>query len=122
MLTDGRVAAGDVARVGAGLECRLPVRLWNPREPFACPDDIRHREHVDQRAVHATIVELDIVASTVTDPKWKQWKWMKRYRLWEANRKVFLELADLGHAALEAAAELAGTACEQNDQRVVDHA
>lgn len=21
---------------------------------------------------------------------WKQWEWMKKYRIWEANRKVFL--------------------------------
>lgn len=35
-------------------------------------------------------LELDIVAKTDVDPKWKQWKWMKRYRVWEANRKVFL--------------------------------
>ncbi|MFC9660067.1 neuraminidase-like domain-containing protein [Nocardia sp. NPDC127606] len=35
-------------------------------------------------------VEVDIIASTVTDPKWKQWQWMRRYRLWEANRKIFL--------------------------------
>lgn len=24
------------------------------------------------------------------DSKWTQWKWMKNYRVWEANRKVFL--------------------------------
>lgn len=24
------------------------------------------------------------------DKKWSQWKWMKNYRVWEANRKVFL--------------------------------
>ncbi|MFE6737735.1 Tc toxin subunit A-related protein [Streptomyces tubercidicus] len=35
-------------------------------------------------------LEADIVASTVMDPKWKQWQWMRRYRVWEANRKVFL--------------------------------
>ncbi|MGW7134638.1 Tc toxin subunit A-related protein [Streptomyces bobili] len=35
-------------------------------------------------------LEPDIVASTVMDPKWKQWQWMRRYRVWEANRKVFL--------------------------------
>ncbi|HEX4817117.1 MAG TPA: neuraminidase-like domain-containing protein [Nonomuraea sp.] len=35
-------------------------------------------------------LEADITASTITDAKWKQWKWMRRYRLWEANRKVFL--------------------------------
>ncbi|MFI6504874.1 neuraminidase-like domain-containing protein [Nonomuraea typhae] len=35
-------------------------------------------------------LERDIVADTVADPKWKQWQWMRRYRVWEANRKVFL--------------------------------
>ena len=24
------------------------------------------------------------------DKCWEQWKWMKNYRVWEANRKVFL--------------------------------
>lgn len=27
---------------------------------------------------------------TVSDNSWRQWKWMKSYRIWEANRKVFL--------------------------------
>lgn len=27
---------------------------------------------------------------TASDNSWKQWKWMKSYRIWEANRKVFL--------------------------------
>lgn len=35
-------------------------------------------------------LEVDILSATDLDPKWKQWKWMKQYRLWEANRKVFL--------------------------------
>lgn len=35
-------------------------------------------------------LELDIVAKSDLDSKWKQWKWMKYYRVWEANRKVFL--------------------------------
>lgn len=35
-------------------------------------------------------LERDILAKTDLDPKWKQWKWMRRYRVWEANRKVFL--------------------------------
>src|SRR5205823_12796182 len=35
-------------------------------------------------------LEVDIFASTVTDPKWKQWQWMRRFRVWEANRKIFL--------------------------------
>ena len=35
-------------------------------------------------------LEVDILAKTDLDPKWRQWKWMKQYRVWEANRKVFL--------------------------------
>ena len=35
-------------------------------------------------------LEVDILAKTDLDEKWKQWKWMKQYRVWEANRKVFL--------------------------------
>lgn len=35
-------------------------------------------------------LEHDITASTATDSRWKQWQWMRRYRVWEANRKVFL--------------------------------
>ncbi len=27
---------------------------------------------------------------SVSDNSWRQWKWMKSYRVWEANRKVFL--------------------------------
>jgi Tc toxin complex TcA C-terminal TcB-binding domain/Neuraminidase-like domain len=27
---------------------------------------------------------------TVSENSWKQWRWMKNYRLWEANRKIFL--------------------------------
>ncbi len=30
------------------------------------------------------------LADTVSLNSWKQWRWMKNYRVWEANRKVFL--------------------------------
>ena len=35
-------------------------------------------------------LEPSTAADTVADPAWEQWKWMKMYRVWEANRKVFL--------------------------------
>ena len=31
-----------------------------------------------------------ILTNSNFDSKWNQWQWMKQYRLWEANRKVFL--------------------------------
>ncbi|MCA1747004.1 MAG: hypothetical protein LC655_04855, partial [Bacteroidales bacterium] len=34
--------------------------------------------------------EPDAIADTENDPNWNQWQWMKNYRVWEANRKVFL--------------------------------
>jgi hypothetical protein len=35
-------------------------------------------------------LEPDAIADVEKDPNWKQWKWMKNYRVWEANLKVFL--------------------------------
>lgn len=35
-------------------------------------------------------LEPDAIADVDQDPNWSQWKWMKNYRVWEANRKVFL--------------------------------
>ncbi len=35
-------------------------------------------------------LEQDLIASTALDDKWNQWRWMKLYRLWQANREVFL--------------------------------
>jgi Tc toxin complex TcA C-terminal TcB-binding domain/Neuraminidase-like domain/Putative peptidoglycan binding domain len=34
--------------------------------------------------------EEDMAANTAVDERWREWKWMKNYRVWEANRKVFL--------------------------------
>ncbi len=31
-----------------------------------------------------------LLGEGAADPHWQQWEWMKNYRLWEANRKVFL--------------------------------
>jgi hypothetical protein len=35
-------------------------------------------------------LEPDVAASAAVDVKWLEWKWMKNYRVWEANRKIFL--------------------------------
>src|SRR5579859_725321 len=35
-------------------------------------------------------LEEDITVDSSADPDWLQWQWMKEYRLWEANRQVFL--------------------------------
>lgn len=35
-------------------------------------------------------LEPEAIADVEKDPDWNQWKWMKNYRVWEANRKVFL--------------------------------
>ncbi len=32
----------------------------------------------------------DVVVNAQADDTWSQWSWMKRYRIWEANREVFL--------------------------------
>ncbi len=35
-------------------------------------------------------LESEVLASAEQDDAWNWWKWMKNYRVWEANRKVFL--------------------------------
>lgn len=35
-------------------------------------------------------LEQEAVADLEQDKDWEQWKWMKNYRIWEANRKIFL--------------------------------
>jgi hypothetical protein len=35
-------------------------------------------------------LEPDVNINEDKDSNWKQWEWMKKYRLWEANRKIFL--------------------------------
>ncbi|MCK6512828.1 Tc toxin subunit A [Myxococcota bacterium] len=35
-------------------------------------------------------LESQVTADSQQDDQWEQWPWMKNYRLWEANRKVFL--------------------------------
>ncbi|HYU30576.1 MAG TPA: neuraminidase-like domain-containing protein [Thermoanaerobaculia bacterium] len=35
-------------------------------------------------------LEPEVAASAEVDVRWREWKWMKNYRVWEANRKVFL--------------------------------
>jgi hypothetical protein len=35
-------------------------------------------------------LEPEVLASAEIDEKWREWRWMKNYRIWEANRKIFL--------------------------------
>ncbi|MCL2799555.1 MAG: neuraminidase-like domain-containing protein [Endomicrobia bacterium] len=35
-------------------------------------------------------LEPNAIANIEDDPEWNQWQWMKNYRVWEANRKIFL--------------------------------
>jgi hypothetical protein len=43
-----------------------------------------------QLFVQRCLLNLEPNVKTDKDSDWKQWKWMKNYRIWEANRKVFL--------------------------------
>lgn len=35
-------------------------------------------------------LEQQVAADAQVDLRWREWKWMKSYRIWEANRKIFL--------------------------------
>ena len=36
------------------------------------------------------MTSLDVTADAAEDGRWHDWKWMKSYRVWQANRLVFL--------------------------------
>ncbi|MEV8369059.1 neuraminidase-like domain-containing protein [Microbacterium sp. NPDC064584] len=47
------------------------------------------RAHLNIEKPHVVITTGD--KADLTSPhSWRQWKWMKNYRIWEANRKIFL--------------------------------
>ncbi|GHD82689.1 Tc toxin subunit A-related protein [Streptomyces goshikiensis] len=43
-----------------------------------------------QLFVQRVLLGLEVRVRPGDDDTWEQWEWMKRYRLWEANQKVFL--------------------------------
>ncbi|MCX4985886.1 neuraminidase-like domain-containing protein [Streptomyces sp. NBC_00572] len=43
-----------------------------------------------QLFVQRCLLNLEPQVSTSDSDLWEQWEWMKRYRLWEANQKIFL--------------------------------
>ncbi|MFE5806233.1 neuraminidase-like domain-containing protein [Streptomyces sp. NPDC056491] len=43
-----------------------------------------------QLFVQRCLLNLEPQVSTSDSELWEQWEWMKRYRLWEANQKIFL--------------------------------
>jgi hypothetical protein len=58
-------------------------------EPCMQTSRIRHALSSAQLFIERCLMNLEPRASLATN-KTKQWEWMKRYRVWEANRKVFL--------------------------------
>lgn len=35
-------------------------------------------------------LEPQVLATAEVDNRWREWRWMRNYRVWEANRKIFL--------------------------------
>lgn len=62
-------------------------------EMSACQLTSRLKQAISsvQLFVQRCLFGLEPIVQDLPDqPEWKQWKWMKNYRVWEANRKVFL--------------------------------
>lgn len=60
-------------------------------EMTSCQSTSRIRQALNsiQTYVQRCLLGLE-PAVDVGDPAWRQWEWMKNYRVWEANRKVWL--------------------------------
>ena len=72
-----------------------PVRLLpDRRRDGRVHADVAHRagarHHPAVRAALPDGAGAESVANIKHDSGWDQWKWMKNYRVWEANRKIFL--------------------------------
>lgn len=63
---------------------------WSPKMPSS---RIVHAHGTLQLFIQRCIagLEPDATADLDGDPDWNCWQWMKNYRLWEVNRKVFVE-------------------------------
>ncbi|MEI6766947.1 MAG: neuraminidase-like domain-containing protein [Bacteroidota bacterium] len=61
-------------------------------EMSACQLTSRIKQAISsvQLFVQRCMINLESQVTVGTNPEWAQWKWMKYYRIWEANRKVFL--------------------------------
>ncbi|WP_210214345.1 neuraminidase-like domain-containing protein [Sinorhizobium medicae] len=90
---------------GNGTLPASPTGLWRkPTDAFAylLIDPKMGACQMTSRIVQATIAiqtfvdrcfmgfEPEVSPSMAADGRWDQWQWMKAYRIWEANRKVFL--------------------------------
>ena len=63
-------------------------------EMDACMDTSRIKQAISsaQLFVQRCLMNLEpaVKADADEDEDWRQWEWMKTYRVWEANRKIFL--------------------------------
>jgi hypothetical protein len=61
-------------------------------EPCMQTSRIRHALSSIQLFIERCLMNLEprVTPAVFTDERRKQWEWMKRYRVWEANRKVYL--------------------------------
>jgi hypothetical protein len=61
-------------------------------EPCMQTSRIRHALSSVQLFIERCLMNLEprVAPSSFQSKQRKQWEWMKRYRVWEANRKVFL--------------------------------
>ena len=105
-IRERRSAALQAYLTGATRRLRQPhlpgrqraLRLLPHRRPDELVHaDVAHRPGVHRRAnlrgalLHEPGSALRrVVVNLDTDDTWSQWEWMRRYRIWEANREVFL--------------------------------
>lgn len=81
----------------------VPAQRWRtPGELFghflidvemgACMETSRLRQAMSSVQLFVQRCQLGLEPEIVTeiDDGWRQWEWMRNYRVWEANRKVFL--------------------------------
>ncbi len=78
---------GPSARVGTG---DLFAHYLIDVEMDACQLTSRIKQAMGSVQLYAQRCLLGLEGAAIDDEQWLQWKWMKNYRVWEANKKVWL--------------------------------
>src|SRR5262249_50299285 len=83
-----------VDQLGLRDAAALSEQLLVDVEMTACQQTTRLKQAISSAQTFVERCRLNLEPLVSADPEfdaaWRQWEWMKNYRVWEANRKIFL--------------------------------
>ncbi len=94
LLARGRPAQGGLPSLRWRSTAELFAHYLIDVEMGPCMETSRLRQAMSSLQLWVQRIQLglepEVDGDSRTDDGWRQWEWMRNYRVWEANRKVFL--------------------------------